>query len=310
MIQSFLFLVRALDKPLTSDSDVHFEAMHIREPISPLREATVASAQLKDNGAVSFFGLTLHPKSLPELVALVEEGVVGDKRWIISNHNLHSVYLFHRRPRLREFYANADWTFIDGMPLVALGRLYGYPLKREHRVTLADSLLPLMAVAAQRGWRVFNLGSPHEVAEKGAAELRRLYPGLQIEVSGGYFDARQGSAENEALLERINSYRPDLLMVGMSMPRQEYWTYENAARLEASVILSSNGAAIDYIAGAVPTPPRWAGRMGLEWAFRLVNEPRRLFRRYCVEPWYVLSLLMMDYLRTGGRLKAKAQRGG
>ena len=92
-------------------------------------------------------------------------------------------------------------------------------------------------------------------------------------MSGGYFDARYGSSENEALLGRINAYRPDLLMVGMGMPRQEIWTQENFARLNADVILSSIGAAFDYIAGAVPTPPRWSGRMGLEWFFRLAHEP-------------------------------------
>jgi len=297
--------------------------MRTYETTSDLREATgshqtdaprinhyhsnsAAYARQKDSNEISFFGLTLHPKSLPELTALVEQGILESRKWIITNHNLHSVYLFHRRPRLREFYGVADWTFIDGMPLVALGRLYGHRLEREHRVTMADWMHPLMQLAASRGWRVFNLGSPNGVAEKGAAELRKLYPTLQIEVSDGYFDARQGSAENEAVVQRINAYRPDLLMVGMGMPRQEYWTLDNYARLNAHVILSSNGAAIDYIAGMVPTPPRWAGRLGLEWAFRVVNEPRRLFGRYFVEPWYILTLLTMDYLRRGGKLKTEA----
>jgi N-acetylglucosaminyldiphosphoundecaprenol N-acetyl-beta-D-mannosaminyltransferase len=117
-----------------------------------------------------------------------------------------------------------------------LGRLYGHPLERKHRVTLADWAHPSMELAARRGWRVFYLGSQREVMEKGAAALRKRYPALQIEVSDGYFDARQGSAENEALLQRINAYQPHLLMVGMSMPRQEYWTQENFARLDAHMI--------------------------------------------------------------------------
>jgi N-acetylglucosaminyldiphosphoundecaprenol N-acetyl-beta-D-mannosaminyltransferase len=155
-----------------------------------------------------------------------------------------------------------------------------------------------MQLAADKGWRVFNLGSPKQVAEKCAAELRRLHPTLKLEVGSGFFDARRGSAENEAVIRRINAYRPDLLLVGMGMPRQEFWTQENFARLNAHVILSSNGAAFDYLAGVVPTPPRWAGRIGLEWFFRLIKEPRRLFARYLVEPWYILLLLMMDYPRT------------
>ncbi len=259
-------------------------------------------------GTVAFLGLTLQPKSMPEMNELVEQGIRERQKWIIANHNLHSVYLFHRHARLREFYSQAHWTYLDGMPLVALGRLYGYPLQRGQRVTNADWTGPLMELAAGRGWRVFNLGSLKHVAEEAARKLRELYPALQLEVSDGYFDARRDSAENEALVQRINAYRPDLLMVGMGMPRQEFWTQENFARLDARVILSSNGAAFDYLAGAVPTPPRWSGRIGLEWLFRLVNEPRRLFSRYLMEPWYILLVLLLDFPRSrfGAKLWGRA----
>jgi N-acetylglucosaminyldiphosphoundecaprenol N-acetyl-beta-D-mannosaminyltransferase len=256
-------------------------------------------------GKVSFLGLKLHPMSSQELTATVELGIQGNRKWVITNHNLHSLYLFHHMPKLQDFYKNAHYTFIDGMSLIALSNLYGHTLERKHRVTLADWMHPLMETAALRGWRVFNLGSPEGVGEKGAKELRRLYPGLQIEVSNGYFNANLGSTENEAVVQRINAYTPDLLMVGMSMPRQEFWTQENFARLNIPVILASNGAAIDYIAGVVPTPPRWAGQIGLEWAFRLMHEPRRLSGRYLVEPWYILRLLIIDFLRKGGRLSAR-----
>ena len=269
---------------------------------------SVLAERRRDYSEVSFFGVSLHPLSSLKLMAVVEQGILESRKWIITNHNLHSVYLFHRQEKLREFYKNAHWTFIDGMPLIGLGRLYGHALAREQRVTLADWIHPLMETAARKRWRVFNLGSPDGVAEKGAAVLRRLYPGLQIEVSHGYFDSKQGSAENEAVLQRINAYQPDLLMVGMGMPRQEFWTQENFDRLNARVILASNGAAIDYVAGLVPTPPRWAGRLGLEWAFRLASEPRRLFRRYLLEPWYLLMLLMMDFVRKGGKLNETVQR--
>jgi N-acetylglucosaminyldiphosphoundecaprenol N-acetyl-beta-D-mannosaminyltransferase len=92
---------------------------------------------------VSFLGLTLQPKSLHEMNLLVEEGVRDHRNWIIANHNLHSLYLLHRHPELREFYSGVQWTHIDGMPLVALGRLYGYPLERRHRVTLVDGMARL-----------------------------------------------------------------------------------------------------------------------------------------------------------------------
>ena len=255
---------------------------------------------------VSFLGVTLQPRSLPELNVLVEQGIREHQRWIIANHNLHSLYLFHRYAKMRELYAQARWTHIDGMPLIALGRLYGFPLERKHRVTLADWTYPLMELAASKGWRVFHLGASRGSAEKGVSKLRQLYPTLQIEVSEGYFDARSGGADNEAMLQRINAYAPDLLMVGMGMPRQEFWTHENWARLDVPVILSSVGAAFDYVAGAVPTPPRWSGQIGLEWAFRMAHDPARLFKRYFVEPWYILLLLLMDYPRHRSAVKFRA----
>jgi N-acetylglucosaminyldiphosphoundecaprenol N-acetyl-beta-D-mannosaminyltransferase len=262
----------------------------------------------KARDTVALLGMTLQPKSLPQLNLLVEQGIRERRKWIITNHNLHSLYLFHRHARLREFYLRAHWAHIDGMPLVALGRLYGYPLERKQRVTFVDWTYPLMGLAANRGWRVFYVGSSRGSVEGGAARLRKLYPALQIEVSEGYFDERYGSSENEALLQRINAYGPDLLMVGMGMPRQEIWTHENFARLNAHVILSSAGAALEYVAGSVPTPPRWSGQLGLEWIFRLANEPRRLFTRYLVEPWYILALLMLDYPRNRNRGRAESSR--
>jgi N-acetylglucosaminyldiphosphoundecaprenol N-acetyl-beta-D-mannosaminyltransferase len=286
-------------------SDIR-EADSIREN-ELLQGASVSSVTGSDGCEVSFLGLKLHPRSIDELNQLVEQGVTERRKWVITNHNLHSVYLFHRQKKLCDFYATADWTFIDGMALIALGRLYGYPLKREQRVTLADWTYPLMELSSLRGWRVFYVGSPKGVADKGAEILRAKYPGLQIEVSDGYFDARTGSLENEALLQRINAYEPDILMVGMSMPRQEYWTYDNFARLGSYLILSSNGAAMDYVAGTVETPPRWMGQLGFEWAFRLVKEPRRLFSRYLVEPWYVLMLFLGDRLRAGAGFKDSGQ---
>jgi N-acetylglucosaminyldiphosphoundecaprenol N-acetyl-beta-D-mannosaminyltransferase len=259
---------------------------------------------------VSFLGVTLQPRTLEELNQLVEQGIRENRRSIVANHNLHSLYLFHRHAKMRAFYSQARWTHIDGMPLVALGRLYGFPLERKHRVTLADWTYPLMELAAEKGWRVFHLGASRGSAEKGVRRLRRLYPTLQIEVSEGYFDARYDSAENEAMVARINAFRPDLLMVGMGMPRQEFWTYENHARLDVPVILSSVGAAFDYVAGAVPTPPRWSGQIGLEWAFRMAHDPTRLFKRYFVEPWYILLLLLLDYPRHRSAIRFRAEAHG
>src|SRR3984957_17211302 len=168
--------------------------------------ASLSSNATSIADTVAFLGLTIQPRSMPEMNRLVGRGIRERQKWIISNHNLHSVYLLHKVAKGREFYARAHWTYLDCMPLVALGRLYGYPMQRDQRVTNADWFAPLRKLAARKGWRVFNLGSPKHVADRGAAKLRQLYPELQFEVQDGYFDATRGSAENEALLKRINAY--------------------------------------------------------------------------------------------------------
>lgn len=240
----------------------------------------------------TLLGSWVNAFTIPELNALIADAITRSQHWIIANHNLHSIYLYHHDAKMRAFYAKADYIHMDGMALVLLGRLLGLPLKREHRVTYADWIIPLIAEAAQRGWHVFYLGSQPGVADQGARILQQRFPSLQIATAHGYFDARPDSQENRAVLAAINAYQPHVLMVGMSMPRQEYWVLDNLEQLSANAILTA-GAAMDYVAGAVPTPPRWAGRLGLEWLFRLVAEPRRLWRRYLVEPWFLVRLFLV-----------------
>jgi N-acetylglucosaminyldiphosphoundecaprenol N-acetyl-beta-D-mannosaminyltransferase len=243
--------------------------------------------------SLKILGIRVNAVSMPQLNALIAEAINSKKRWIIAHHNLHSIYLYHHDAKMRGLYAQADYTHIDGMALVLVGRFLRLPLKREHRVTYADWLPALMNEAAAQGWRVFYLGSQPGVAEQGAQVLKQKFPNLQIATADGYFDANLDSPENRDRVAIINAYQPHILMVGMSMPRQEHWILDNLEQLCVNAILPS-GAAIDYVAGVVPTPPRWAGRWGLEWLFRLLAEPQRLWRRYLVEPWFLLRLLLLD----------------
>lgn len=252
----------------------------------------------------ALLGVHINALNIPQLNAAIAESIEQGQRRIIGCHNLHSIYLYPRDAKMRAFYALADLLHVDGMALVLLARLLGYPLKREHRVTWMDWLDPLMAEAAKHGWRVFYLGSRPGVADRGAEVLRARHPGLQMTTAHGYFDARPGSAENEAVLDLIRSYRPNILMVGMGMPRQEHWILDNSDLVAANVWLSP-GACMDYVAGVVPVPPRWMGQVGLEWLFRLASEPRRLWRRYLVEPWFVTALLVRDLLRHLGPTKRR-----
>src|SRR5215216_3251901 len=165
--------------------------------------------------------------TIEELHAHIAESIRTGTRRIFASQNLHSIYLQRADPKLQAFYDRADYVRIDGMAIVLLGRLLGLPLRREHRITYVDWLPPFMAEAARTGWRVFYLGSKPGVAERAATVLRARFPGLEIATAHGYFDASPDSSENERVIETINAFRPNVLMVGMGMPRQQHWVLEN-----------------------------------------------------------------------------------
>lgn len=241
-------------------------------------------------------GLRVDALALQDLQAIATDAVENAVPCLIANHNLHSVYLYHHDAKMRTFYGRAQHVLIDGMPLILLGKSLGYPLRREHRSGSIDWVIPLMGEAARRGWRVFHLGSEPGVARRGAEVLRGRFPGLQISTAHGYFDADPGSVDTRKVLERINDYRPDILTVGMGMPRQEHWIADNLENIEASLVLNV-GAYIDFVAGVKPTPPRWMGLLSVEWLYRLYTEPRRLWRRYLLEPWFILGLILRRWVK-------------
>lgn len=252
-----------------------------------MNKCLISSPQYK------MLGVNVNPLSIDSLNYLLEAAVSVNDKVIISGHNLHSIYIAHRNPNMHEFYRKADYVRIDGMPLILIGKILGYPFEREQRVTYMDWIMPLMQLATEKQWRVFYLGSAPGVAVDGADVLKQDFPDLQIMTVHGYFDPTTDSDENNKVIETINAYRPDILMVGMGMPRQELWLNDNLEKLNAKVILTC-GACMDYIAGVIPTPPRWMGRIGLEWLYRLVSEPKRLWKRYLVEPWFLGGLLLRD----------------
>ena len=258
--------------------------------IAPVSELSIPAFKVLD--------CRIHAVTASALTDLVERAVDSRDSCIVANHNLHSLYLYHHDAKLRMLFARARWIHADGMGIVMLGRASGIRLERSVRITYVDWLPLLMERAAKRKWRVFYLGSKPGVADRGTKILLNKFPGLTMGCAHGYFDP--AGEENERMLGAIREFAPDLLLVGMGMPRQEHWILDNFDSLGQAVWLPC-GAAIDYVAGEIPTPPRWAGRWGMEWLYRLVAEPRRLWRRYLLEPLFLCHLLRMHWLRSNGR---------
>jgi N-acetylglucosaminyldiphosphoundecaprenol N-acetyl-beta-D-mannosaminyltransferase len=257
-----------------------------------------------------FFDLRIHALTVNQLTGLAVEGVSGGKKWLIANHNLHSVYLLHRESRfgpdqkMHSYFNRAKCTHVDGMSIVLLARLFGHKLSRDHRVSYTEWLPYLMRSATENNWRVYYLGSTPGVVERGAKRLRERYAGLALRAHHGYFDI-SNQQENNRILADIASFKPDLLMVGMGMPRQERWIEENFDQLDSKIIVAS-GAMLDRVAGVARTPARWIGRLGFEWIYRFGSEPRRLAFRYLIEPWCVLFWLAESLLKVPNEDKESA----
>jgi len=273
----------------------------LNQPPGQLQNVNSCSESPLQFATYKMLGIQAQAITTRDLITLVGKAVERQAKYVIANHNLHSLYLWHHDPKMRDLYARATYTHVDGMALILLFRLMGGRLNREHRTTYLDLLPPLAEVATREGWKIYYLGSKPDLAEKGAARLREQYPGMQIRTHHGYFDSR--GEDNKAVLEDIRSYAPHILMVGMGMPRQETWINENLSQLSARTIFCV-GCLMDYVAGEVATCPRWLAGIGFEWFYRLLSEPARLWHRYLVEPWFILVQLGNEYFKIVRSLEA------
>ncbi len=226
------------------------------------------------------------------------EGWVRDRaRRYVCFTNVHSVMLTLTDPQLRRVF-NEGFAVADGMPLVWLGRLRGHPV---HRVYGPDLTLALCVRAAESGWPVFFLGGADGVAERLASALSQRCPGLRVAGALGPPFRDLTPEEDRALVAQLNASGAALVFVGLGCPKQERWMADHRRYLAAPALFGV-GAAFDFHTGRVSQAPRWMMRAGLEWFYRLLQEPRRLWRRYLVlNPLFVAHVvLQLLGLRTYG----------
>ena len=197
------------------------------------------------------------------------------------------------QPRFRELLNAADIAATDGMPLAWAARSFGE--RKQPRVYGPDLMLALCGQAARLKHRVALLGGREEVVPQLKRCLERRFPGLLVVASLPRRDPPQTRQEDEALTETIRQSGADLVFVGFGQPRQETWIIEHRDRLPG-VVMVGVGAAFDFHAGRVAQAPRWMQNAGLEWFFRLLIEPRRLWRRYVLFNPLFLAMWAMQFV--------------
>lgn len=215
--------------------------------------------------------------------------------------NVAKLMAMREDQNLRVSVSQCELVTADGQPLVWASRLLGDPL--PSRVTGIDLMEALLARAAAKGYTVYILGATHDVLERAVARMRRDFPELQL---AGYRDGYYDDAEEAVVAESIAAARPDILFVAMSSPRKEYFIGRYRQRMGVPLMMGVGGA-IDVFAGIRRRAPALLQRLGLEWLFRLAQEPRRLLRRYLTTNTGFIVLLSSELMR--GRL-ASSERPG
>lgn len=230
-------------------------------------------------------GVPLDACSAEQFVATVESWVDDGERQFAVPVNAHLVNLASQDPELAALLEHSGLNYADGQSVVWASRLLGHRVPT--RVPTTEMIYPIAEMLARRRFPVYLLGGLPESVEAAASRLRRDYPGLEIAgVQHGYF----GPAEERLVIERINRSRARVLLVGMGNPKQEKWVWQHLGELRPNAILTCGGL-YDWVSGRKRRAPAWLHRIGLEWLWRLLSEPRRLFLRYVVgNPRFCLGL--------------------
>jgi N-acetylglucosaminyldiphosphoundecaprenol N-acetyl-beta-D-mannosaminyltransferase len=237
-------------------------------------ESGLATAPL----TVDVVGIPLALTDYARTVELIDAYVAERRRGYVCVCNVHTVMAAQEDADLRAALRGSSFNVPDGQPLVWAINALGHSLRQ--RVYGPELMSRACAHAARAGHRVYLYGGRNQGAlVQLSLNLRHRYPGIQI--VGGYSPPHRPltDEERESVIEEINGSSADIVWVGIGVPKQEKWMTGMRQHLEAPMMLGV-GAAFDFHAGLVPQAPRWLQDAGLEWAFRLVQEPQRLWRRY------------------------------
>lgn len=223
-------------------------------------------------------GVRVDAVQIQDVCAMIDEWIEQRQSCrYVAVTGMHGVMEARHDPSFRAILNSADLVVPDGMPLVWFGRLRGVELPR--RVYGPELMLRVCQQTTAKGSRHFLLGGAPGVPERLAATLRNSFPGFQIVGSCSPPFRPLTQAEDEDLVASINRAAPDVVWVGLGTPNQERWMHQHRDRLNAAVLVGV-GAAFDIHSGTKKQAPSWMRERGLEWLFRLLQEPKRLWRRY------------------------------
>jgi len=228
------------------------------------------------------------------IVEAIHKACIEGKKITVANYNVHSFNLSMQLPWFYEFLQNSDISHCDGLGILYALRFMGVDISIHYRASYTLLMPKLLEHCNQHHLSIFFLGSRPQYLQAALDRLRAAYPNIPLAGHDGYF-LTQDPYQNEAVIEKINRAKTQILVVGMGMPVQENWIRLNRNRLAVNAILPG-GAVIDRLAGVVPNCPTFLSNKGLEWLYRLYREPKRLSARYLLgNPAFALQVALAKY---------------
>lgn len=239
---------------------------------------------------VNILGVGINTITLPQCISQILSWIEEGARQYVSVCTVHTIMECHKNELMRQAINGSGIATPDGMPLVWLGRLKGED--EVSRVYGPDLMLAVCQSSVELGYSHFFYGGATGVPEQLAGKLQLLFPGLNIAGTCSPPFRTLSATEDVQIIEQINQAAPDIIWVGLGTPKQDLWMAAHRTVLDAPVLIGV-GAAFDFHTGRIPQAPKWMQHAGLEWLFRLWQEPKRLWYRYLVyNPLFVILVLL------------------
>ena len=236
-----------------------------------------------------FLNTYINNITMDETVQNIEQMIQKGQKTYVTPINVDVVMKMEKDEKLKEIIDNADIVLADGKPLIWISKLKNNPIKEK--VSGSDLVPQLCELSNKKGYTMFILGGKEGIAEIAKKNLEKEYSNIKI--LGTYappFGFENDQKELEKINEMISLAKPDLLFVGLGCPKQEKWVYDNYKKYDAKVSICA-GATVDFLAGNVKSAPKWMSNVGLEWFYRFLQEPKRLFKRYFIDDMKIIKLV-------------------
>ena len=242
---------------------------------------------------VKLLGVDVFALRMNEVIGIADQCIAGREKLLVGIVNVAKIVNIQKDTVLRAGLNKADLVLADGMPLVWLSRMLGDPL--PERIAGIDLMYRLLERASEKNYSVYFLGAKPKVVEKVVEVVKKTYPGLRI---AGYRDGYFSQPEEYNVIENINKSSADILFVAISSPKKEIFLEKWRSHINV-LICHGVGGSFDILAGVTKRAPLWMQKFGLEWLYRLIQEPRRMWKRYLVTNVIFIKLGLEAILRAG-----------